>query len=363
VQVTPSLATGAGAESERVTVTTTFPAGVTPTAGTSTTANGYACSTAAQVATCRYTPTSPVAAGSSLPVLDIPVDVAAGTTPGSRVLTSKVSSVDGKPATTSGAVTVTLGTTGAPNSVTAVPDASSVLVSWQPPTTGRPAATYRVTASPGSASCTTAGLSCLLGGVAGTSYTVTVVPISADGVAGTPATVSTTGTVAAPEIPATPPADAPLTLTTTDGQITSAVPGQQITVIGTGFLPYSTATIVIYSTPITLGTVTTDGAGSFSKPVTIPTTLEAGQHSLVAYGVDPAGDVHSLRLDITVAAAAVVTPVTPQQVKTVSGLAYTGSTFNPVPVLALGAVLLLGGVALLVVVRARRPRALEDAVS
>jgi hypothetical protein len=356
VQVTPRLDASAGAESRQATVTTTFPAGLTPQSGSFTTANGYSCATTSQVSTCRYAPSTPVAAGSSLPVLDIPVAVPSSTAPGSYTVTAKVSSTDAKPTTASRALSVTLPRPGAPTSLTAVPDESAVLVSWQPPTTGQPAARYRVSAAPGSATCVTTGLSCLLGGVAGESYTITVVAITADGLEGAAATTTTVGTVAAPAVPASPPADAPLTLTTTDGAITTAEPGQEITVIGTGFLPYSTVMIVIYSTPTTLGTVTTDGSGSFSKPVTIPTTLEAGAHSLVAYGVDPSGNVHSLRLNITVAAGAATT----SRALTGSPLAYTGSTFNPMPVVVGGAGLLLVGIALLIVVRSRRP---EEAVA
>jgi hypothetical protein len=352
VRVTPRLGAGEGGETRPVTVTTTFPEGVTPAAGT--TAAGYTCLTDEQVSRCRISKDGTFPAGSSLPALDIPVTVAADASAGSYPVTAKVSSNDGRPAAASGALTVALAAPGAPTRVTAVPDESAILVSWEPPTTGQPVAKYRVTASPGQATCTTTGTSCLLGGVAGTSYTISVTPITADGLEGSAGTTTTGGAVAPPTIPSSPPADAPLTLTTTDGAITSAEPGQEITVIGTGFLPYSTATIVIYSTPITLGTVTTDGTGAFSKPVTIPTTLEAGAHSLVAYGVDPSGDTHALRLNITVAAASAGVPAAATPTATGSGLAYTGSTFNPIPAVVGGTLLMLLGVVLLVVVRARR---------
>ncbi|MEV0131663.1 hypothetical protein AB0H83_24775 [Dactylosporangium sp. NPDC050688] len=81
------------------------------------------------------------------------------------------------------------------------------------------------------------------------------------------------------------------------------MPSQDIVVIGTGFMPYSTATIVIYSQPIVLGTAVTDGLGNFSKPVKVPADLVAGAHSLVAAGVDPAGLPHSLKMAIQVAAS------------------------------------------------------------
>ena len=365
VRVSPALASGQGSEAETATVTTTLPTGIVPAAGPTTTANGYSCTATGQVSRCRYTPPTAVPAGAALPALDVPVTVAPGTALGSHPVTAKVSSVDGKPATATGSVTVTLPPPGAPTDVTATADESAVLVSWKPPTTGQPVARYRVTASPGSASCETTGLSCVLGGEAGVGYTITVVPVTADGVQGAPATTTTSGTVAPPAVPDAPPADALLTLTTTDGPITTAEPGQQITVVGTGFLPYSTARIVVYSTPVVLGTATTDASGAFRKTVTIPADLEPGAHALMAYGVDPSGHEHSLRLDITVAAAGPVTgttgtPAAPVAItaRSVTGpsLAYTGSTLDPLPVALAGGVLLAAGGALLVVVRSRRNR-------
>jgi hypothetical protein len=361
VSVTPRLTAGQGAEGEATVVRTTFPAGLTPRAGSFTTANGYACTTTGQTVACSISPTTPFGPGAALPAVVIPVDVPLGTALGGQSVTAKVSSLDAMPATATGTVTVVEALPSAPTGLTAVPDASSVAVSWQPPASGQPAVRYRVTASPGSATCTTTGTTCLLGGVAGQGYTITVTPVTADGVEGTPATVTTTGTVVAPQVPATPPADAPLTLTTTDGPITTATPGQQITVIGTGFLPYSTVTIAIYSTPVVLGTVTTDGSGAFSKLVTVPTDLAAGVHALVAYGVDPAGLAHAIRMDVTVAAAVAPTPATPTSATPAAaagpgtgGLAYTGSTFDPTPVVVGGSVLLLTGALLLVGLRRRR---------
>ena len=366
VQVTPELVAGQGWEARTATVTTTLPAGITPVAGPVTTSNGYRCTATGQVSRCQYTPDDAIQAGTSLPTLDVPVTVAAGTSPGNHPVSAKVSSEDAKPATAAGSLGVVApapGAPGAPVAVTATAGESAVLVSWKPPTTGQPAARYRVTASPGSASCETTELSCVLGGEAGVDYTVTVVPIAADGQEGAPGTATTTGTVAPPSVPAAPPSDAPLTLTTTDGPITTAEPGQQITVIGTGFLPYSTATIVIYSTPVVLGTATTDGAGAFRKTVTIPRDLEAGSHSLLAYGVDPAGNEHSIRLDVTVAAAAGVpgtvgapAAVETSAVRSSGSLASTGSTIEPLPIALGGGALLVVGAALMLGARSRRSR-------
>ncbi|SDF65555.1 hypothetical protein SAMN05660662_2938 [Blastococcus aurantiacus] len=232
---------------------------------------------------------------------------------------------------------------GAPTGLTTAPERSAVLVSWRAPATGSPAERYRVTADPGSASCDTTGLSCVLGGVAGTSYTYTVTPYGAGGVAGTPATVRTSVAVEAPQIPESAP-ETPLTLTTDRGPITKASPGEAITVIGDGFLPFSTVTIVIHSTPTTLGQVTTDADGTFSQAVVVPPGLEVGEHSLVAYGVDPDGEPHLLRMDVTVAAAEASAepadgslPMTGQNVQPVTYVAVASG------LLAVGFLLILGG--------------------
>ncbi len=236
---------------------------------------------------------------------------------------------------------------GAPTGLTAAPERSAVLVSWRAPATGATPVKYRVTAEPGSASCETTGLSCVLGGVAGTTYTYTVTPYAAGGIAGTSATVRTSVAVEAPEIPATAP-ETPLTLTTDKGRITEAAPGEEITVIGTGFLPFSTVTIVIHSTPTTLGQVTTDADGNFTETVVVPPGLEVGEHSVVAYGVDPDGNPHLLRMDVTVAAAEVPAPRSDEE------LPNTGLDMQPLTYVAVASGLLAVGFFLILSGRARR---------
>ncbi|WP_203842690.1 IPT/TIG domain-containing protein [Winogradskya humida] len=191
-----------------------------------------------------------------------------------------------------------------PSALTAAPVAragtSSISVSWQPAAgqvTG-----YTAYASPGQATCTTTApaTSCVIGGVAGTSYTVTVVASGPGGASG-PSLTSNAVVPTEPVTPPTVPADVPLTLTTDKGKLSLAVPSQQIIVIGTGFAPYSTATVTIYSTPIELGQVTTDANGDFAAPVTVPAGLAAGEHTFLAVGVDPAGAPRKMALPVTVA--------------------------------------------------------------
>jgi titin len=174
-------------------------------------------------------------------------------------------------------------------------------VGWQAPAgNGVTITGYRASASPGPATCSTDGaLTCVLGGTAGTAYTVTVVALSAGGQS---AASSPSGSVmpASPAVSDTPP-ETDLPLNTGDGAISSATPGQTIVLKGDGYAPYSSVTLAIYSSPTVLGTVIADVDGAFAKSVTIPAGLATGAHSLVASGVDQTGTVRSLRLDITVA--------------------------------------------------------------
>jgi titin len=158
-------------------------------------------------------------------------------------------------------------------------------------------------------------------------YTISVVSVSSTGDS-TATGPSNVVTPAAPPIPPTPP-DTTLVLTTDKGVITHAEPKQRIVVIGTGFAAFSTATIVIYSHPIELGTVVTDAYGNFSKPVTIPADLANGHHSLVAAGVAPDGSTHAMKMGVDVAT---------------SSLAATGTSL--VDYLILGLLLLVTGAGL-----------------
>jgi hypothetical protein len=162
---------------------------------------------------------------------------------------------------------------------------------------------YRASASPGPATCTTGpgDTGCVIGAEAGTAYTVSVVALSAGGPS--PAS-SPSGSVvpSAPVVSSTPPVTG-LPLGTGNGPISSASPGESLVVKGGGYAPYSSVTITIYSSPQVLATVRADRLGAFERSVTVPEGLPAGTHSFVAAGVDKAGDVRALRLDLTVAAS------------------------------------------------------------
>jgi hypothetical protein len=189
----------------------------------------------------------------------------------------------------------------APRSVTATAGVSSIVASWDAPADTTGITGYTATASPGPATCSTSGATtCVLGGTAGVTYTISVVANTGTGDSSA-TSPSNEATPTAPEPPAVVP-DTDLDLTTDKGLITTAAPGQVVVFIGTGFAAHSTVTISIYSDPTVLGTVVTDGNGDFRKPITVPPDLAEGAHTAVAQGVAPDGTGRSMKLAITVAA-------------------------------------------------------------
>ncbi len=99
----PGTSSSGGTEANMLTVTDTLPAGMTP--GTATSSSDWTCTTAGQTVTCTYTPLSPIAAGTALPNITIPVTLSLALS-GSVINTARISSTDGLPATGSDAVNV-----------------------------------------------------------------------------------------------------------------------------------------------------------------------------------------------------------------------------------------------------------------
>jgi hypothetical protein len=126
--------------------------------------------------------------------------------------------------------------------------------------------------------------------------------------------------------------------------ISTITPGREIVLSGSGYAPFSTVALYVYSTPRSLGTVTADATGSFSTTVTIPAGLEAGAHHLVAAGVDPGGAVRYLRTDVTLPAAS--------SSSTGPELAWTG--FEALPFAVAGGLAVVAGAGFLVLARRRR---------
>ncbi|GGK06999.1 hypothetical protein GCM10010123_40970 [Pilimelia anulata] len=205
--------------------------------------------------------------------------------------------------TASAPVAVVPGTPEAPSGVTAVAGTSSATVTWTAPAdNGLPITKYVVTAAPGPATCVTDGAtSCVIGGIAGTAYTYTVVAYAGN-LLSPPSSASTAVTLIAPPVSTAPPVTS-LLLTTEGGDISTAEPGEEIVLLGEGFAPYSTITVTLYSDPVVLGTAVADANGRFRKAFQIPDNLPPGDHTFVAAGVDADGNPHYMKLEISVPAA------------------------------------------------------------
>lgn len=234
---------------------------------------------------------------------------------------------------------------GTPSGVTATAGTSSIAVAWTPPADAAGVTGYRVVATPAGggtpAACEVPAAvhGCRLGVPAGAAYDVVVTSVGPAGEYVTvPAAPVTTGVVPAPAVPAAvPPASGAL------GAPGSAVPGGALQVAGAGFLPHSTVTLVVYSTPTVLGTVVADATGAFTGTVALPAGLAPGTHTLVALGVDPAGDPRSLVSAVGVAGAAPAARAGGGPALADTGAEVTGPAVTGAAALVLGAALTLAG--------------------
>lgn len=235
----------------------------------------------------------------------------------------------------------------APTGVTVTRGVSGVTVSWAPPAAGTgtfPLAGYQVLYNGGqfggAPGCVTdaAGRSCFQALPAGDEYSVFVVAVDSQGNPGAESAVLPTGLISGPSIPSSVPAQDNGDITGPAGPISKITAGQKITLQGSGFAPNSTVQLLVYSSPVSLGTVVTDSTGSFSVEVTVPANLANGTHHLVATGVDANGNVRNLVISVTVSGG-------------VATLATTG--FDAVPVAVGGGLVLLTGAGLLVGARRR----------
>jgi LPXTG-motif cell wall-anchored protein len=84
---------------------------------------------------------------------------------------------------------------------------------------------------------------------------------------------------------------------------TTPSPGQTITIQGQTFAQGATATVVLNSDPVTLGSATANAAGQITLQATIPVDTPLGSHTLVASGPAPTGQMLSLSLAIQVVPA------------------------------------------------------------
>jgi LPXTG-motif cell wall-anchored protein len=89
----------------------------------------------------------------------------------------------------------------------------------------------------------------------------------------------------------------------------STPPGGTVHFSGGGFASNSQVTIELHSTPVVLGTTTTDDVGGFTYDAVIPSNMPPGVHELMAIGVDPNGNPLTDEMEITVASNSTL-PVT-----------------------------------------------------
>lgn len=127
--------------------------------------------------------------------------------------------------------------------------------------------------------------------------------------------------------------------------------GDTVTVIGTGFQPDFETIIELTSVSVTvqLGTATTDATGAFEVQVTIPADAEDGPHTITAV-CDSAGNVSST--DVTVSSLSATTTTTGG-----GPLPRTGTDSQPL--IVLGAIAVLVGIALVLVSKRRRRAAVD----
>jgi hypothetical protein len=133
---------------------------------------------------------------------------------------------------------------------------------------------------------------------------------------------------------------------------TTVVPGQVVTVAGSGWEPGTVVTLTLFSDPVVLGTAEVDADTSFSTEVKIPETVEPGTHTLQVSGTGDDGEPRVVELTLEVLAAAGVDDVT--TTADAAGLAFTGS--NGRLGLGLAAALLVSGGVALWMARRRRNR-------
>jgi hypothetical protein len=126
-------------------------------------------------------------------------------------------------------------------------------------------------------------------------------------------------------------------------------PGASLQVAGSGFLPGSTVQLSVRSQPISLGSAKTDATGSFTTTVVLPSSLEAGSHTVYATGPDPQGGTLVESLGITVGGTGRLLAHTGQDAAAAGSTGALGSMGVP---LAAGLVVVAGSAVFLT--RARR---------
>lgn len=238
---------------------------------------------------------------------------------------------------------------GAPTHVVVTPGPSSYVVTWGAPTTAGtfPVDHYVVgydngqSGGPLCESVPATARRCVGAALPGGNYGISVWAVDTKGNSGTHSSRVAVGTITKPTVPDAAP-------TSTDhlqlpaGTDAALATGEKVTLSGSGYLPNSTISVIIYSSPQVLTSVVTDATGSFRVTVTVPDGLENGNHTLVASGVDSTGQTRYVTLPVTVTGGTTGS----------GGLAYTGVD---IALPLTGGLIALGvGAALMFVARRRK---------
>jgi len=80
----------------------------------------------------------------------------------------------------------------------------------------------------------------------------------------------------------------------------TAVPGQPITISGSGYEPGTTVTITFESTPRVIGVVQADASGRFTAEVVVPPDATPGMHTIRATGMGDDGTTRVVSASILV---------------------------------------------------------------
>jgi len=126
--------------------------------------------------------------------------------------------------------------------------------------------------------------------------------------------------------------------------------GDIVTVTGTGFQPNFETIIEFNSVTVQVGTALTDAAGSFEVQVTIPTDATDGPHTITAV-CDTDGNISST--DVTVSSTNATTTTT------IGGGPLPRTGTDSKPLLVVGAIAVLVGIALVLISKRRRRAAVE----
>jgi hypothetical protein len=167
-------------------------------------------------------------------------------------------------------------------------------------------------------------------GVVGTIALVAILGLST-GVLGTQAASNEDGIDISVEVVEPSTATVPVAVVTLP--IGSSAANATVVITLTGLKPLSFVEIIVNSTPVLLASGLADAAGTFTRTVTLPTGLEAGNHTISATGTMPDGSSFTSTLSsfsVTIGGL-LAEPVTVTAVST-TAQASTGGTLSPLAV-------------------------------